>query len=758
MNNHIENSHFSVKILILMISISMFLYQIILTRIASVLFSYHYVFLITSVAILGLSIGSAYSYYINKEGVLSKINDLIWILSSMYSAVFLFIFFGPISNSPLFYILIVIIPFFIIGYIFGLIYLKYPFESHKLYLADLVGAGIGAGIVFLLIDTVGILRTIIIICLLPVSFFVSGCLKLCTSYVVRSYSIILTVGLLVLLFLPNSILSGIELNYQGAYKSDISTFSKVKEGGLTPQIVYSKWNSFSRTDVISVDEVDERMFITIDGGAIAPMYKYDGNTENLSIFKRDTAYLPFSFGAKENVLLIGAGGGRDVLYALASESDNIIALDVNKSTIEAVQAYSSYNGGIYAMDKVKVVADDGRGYLENSTENYDVIFLSLVMTNSSQGVSYAMAEDYIYTVEAFESYLGHLTENGKVGFLVHDLSDLTKVIGMSMKALQNEGVSLEDTPDYITVVVKKEDMGNDQIHYTEPVIIVKKTPFSDSELSTLYKEVQLNDLDIFQMPRVFEQSPIESIRNKTVDINGYYAMYSKEMTLATDNKPYFYNYTSKIPKILIVLISIVVFVYFALFGRFFKSRENRRPLYYFSILGFAFMLIEITTIQKFSLFLGHPSLSIVVILSSLLVGCGIGSQIINKSINANSKSIKTNLAVIGIVLINILMLLVYELVLKNNLSMMTGMKIGITIFIVFFQGFLMGIPFSRGLLLLSYEGRQGIIPMMLGVNGIMSVLGSVIAIILSMNIGFNYTLIFGLLLYALLLPLNMNTK
>ena len=79
-----------------------------------------------------------------------------------------------------------------------------------------------------------------------------------------------------------------------------------------------------------------------------------------------------------------------------------------------------YNGDIYGNSKVNVIVGDGRSILEKSNKKYDIIFLSMVMTGAEQANGYALAENYIYTKEAVQTYYDHLKPNGKLVFVGHN--------------------------------------------------------------------------------------------------------------------------------------------------------------------------------------------------------------------------------------------------------------------------------------------------------------------------------------------------
>lgn len=416
---------------IFFISVSLFIYQVVLTRLYSAVLSYHYVFLTTSFAIFGLGIGSILAYklkkkngkgkaiskpskkMVNKGDIERHINKGSIILAVSYITVFSLNYLLPFVNNVLVYIVLGTIPFLVGGYLYSILFTEFSGISGKLYFADLIGSGAGSVAVILLLNNTGMFRTILIICIIAL---MPALILPAFTKKIKVIAYILPLMLIAGLLLPGQYITSIEKNFKGILNNPTKTFGSLKRAGMSPEIVFSEWNAFSRTDVIKVPEQPNEMILTIDGSANSPMYKFDGDFDSLEGFKGDTGFLPFVVGSNSKTLLIGPGGGRDVLYALAGGSKDISAVEINTSSIDAVEAFGEFNGDIYKRSEVKVYGEDGRSFVRKSKDKYDLIFLSLVMTNTSQGMAYALSENYIYTVEAMRDYLDHLNDNGKSGY------------------------------------------------------------------------------------------------------------------------------------------------------------------------------------------------------------------------------------------------------------------------------------------------------------------------------------------------------
>lgn len=755
-------SKISLLLSIFFISVSLFVYQVVLTRLYSAVFSYHYVFLITSFAIFGLGIGSVFAYKIRtgikKYKIKSEIsqqrmsqaniNEQIIkgsiTLSLSYIFVIAFNYELPFENSVIINIIFGTAPFIIGGYLYSILFTEFSEVSGKLYFADLVGSGIGSITVIFLLNNAGIFRTVILVCAIA---FLPALILPAENIKIKIIGFILPAILLTGFLLPGQYVNLIETNFKGILNNTSKTFGSMKKSGMSPEIVFSKWNAFSRTDVIKLPEEPDEMVLTIDGAANAPMYKFDGNVGSLEKFKADTGFIPFTIGSNDKTLLIGPGGGRDVLYALAGGSKNIAAVDINTSSIDAVEAFGEYNGKIYNRPEVKVYGEDGRNFVRRSTEKYDLIFLSLVMTNTSQGMAYALSENYIYTLEAMKDYLDHLNVNGKIAFLAHDQDDLSKIVATAIEALGRKGISEKDAPKYIAIFTKlmpQEHGGANMV--MNPVVIIKDSPFSESESKELMDTAQKNENVPLYTPFVYEQGVLQHIKKAHISIADYINGISTNATPATDDSPYFYNFNKGVPSTLILILLLVAIASIILFAPFAVKNGNFKPTTYFSLLGVGFMMIEVPLIQKFTLFLGHPALAFTYVLAALLVGCGIGGYASNKRIF--NESIKAfYLPPLFVAVINIAMLLSLGFIFQSTTALNPTIRIVISSVLVMFQGFFMGMPFPRGLKLIGESGRAEAVPVMWGVNGAASVIGSVLSVVISMTLGFTGALIIGAVIY-----------
>ncbi|MCF6096579.1 hypothetical protein L1766_06145 [Thermovorax subterraneus] len=268
------------------------------------------------------------------------------------------------------------------------IYVRMSHYAHTLYFTDLIGAITFGLLTFLILDKNGMIVTLLF---LLMTLFI---IQMLFSYVCKNIKIFLLSALLIAAAISASTLNltSFERRFGELLAMNKVKLYSIEKDGKT-RIEYTKWDSFSRTDV--VDTGDEKSkIIFIDGGAASEMYRFDGNLESISWLKSTPGFLPFTLQKKPKTLVIGPGGGKDILLALLAGSEDITAVEINKSSIRAVKAFAPFTGDIYNLPQVKTYAGDGRNFIEQTKEKYDTIFLSLVMTEAAGSGGLALTENY----------------------------------------------------------------------------------------------------------------------------------------------------------------------------------------------------------------------------------------------------------------------------------------------------------------------------------------------------------------------------
>ena len=161
------------------------------------------------------------------------------------------------------------------------------------------------------------------------------------------------------------------------------------------------------------------------------------------------------------------------------------------------------------------------------------------------------------------------------------------------------------------------------------------------------------------------------------------------------------------------------------------------------------MLIEVSLISKFVLFLGHPIYALTVVLCSLLMAAGLGSYWSGRNVGQGHAALRRVIAValVAIVVLYVVLDAVFTRLLVDTSFATSAVLTVATLAPV---GFLMGMPFPLGLRLLDRVGPEWaqLVPWVWGINGATSVLGSIVAISIAINVGFHATMLVGLCLYG----------
>jgi hypothetical protein len=476
-------------------------------------------------------------------------------------------------------------------------------------------------------------------------------------------------------------------------------------------------------------------------------------------------------GAK--TLVIGPGGGWDVSRALASGSHDITAVEINGiiATIVMREKFVSASRGLYLRPDVHVHVEDGRSFVRRSTDKFQVIQATLVDTWASTAAgAFALSENNLYTTDAFHDYLSHLTDDGVVCFTRWGLDpprESLRLISLAMAALNQLG----ETQPWRHVIVGRG--GTVQGWGAQDTVLVARKPLGAAEIDRArglfaaagMEAVYLPGLDVHNQFRdlLLSPNPSEYQRNYTFDI-----------TPVTDNRPFFffsvqprdlwnfmktasresadYKAVNKgLPLLFgLMAISLVATALILLMPPLvLGTRLPRHPgvlrfLPYFLFIGTGYILIEVGLIQKFVLFLGHPTYALTVVIFSLLTASGLGSFASRKLLGGDDGRLIKALGCVAL-LAALLAFLVSGL-LSALVWMPLALKVVMTVALLMPLGFVMGMPFPTALRKLE-EMHAPSVRWAWSLNAASSVLGSVGALVCAIYLGLIQTLIIGGLFY-----------
>lgn len=764
---------------IFLVSFSLIAFEIALSRLLSVLLSYHFVFAVLGIALLGLGGGGILLHLLHGHGSKEKkpAGDFsLWaavfaltVSFSVILAVRLGASFEALDNI-FFYGLLFLFPFLGAGLLLSRVYREFPADSGRIYGFDLIGAACGSFGCLLFLNGLGVVPTI----------FLLGVLSSLAALLLalmqprgrkRWFAPGLTFILLALVF-------GAE---RGGYlrldipigRNPSKEIHDVLYGpSIRGEVAETRWSSFGRTDLVRLLDYPDQMDIYLDGTAGSPMYRFNGDAGNpgpvikglKTTFPGYFPFLSLDEGQKDDALIIGPGGGRDVLLALMGGVREITVVEVNPDLVDMVRRHSPYNGGIYRdLPNVRVVVEEGRHFLKRDQKNHDFILLSLPVTNTSRSLEgFALTENFLFTTNAIADYWRHLNEEGRLIVVAHDDVEALRLLSLSLAFLETKGMDEKQAMRHIYLTGSED--------YT--VFVLAKRPLESRETAFLYRAMHslgYNPATSFFPGLGVPLNPVlasmERGEKSAAEIREMIGARGYNVNPVSDNSPFFYNFEKGLPKSVstVLWVSAILLLLTAAGGLFTAGRRRASPganpsvrsghllrvLSLFSILGVAFMLIEISLMQRFSLFLGRPVLSMAVLLSALLAGAGIGG-FWSKRLAPAQMIRGIALASLGVAVIVLAYAAVLPWLLNQLLGLPFAMRIGIAAALLIPLGFCMGIPFPLGIRLLEETRMGSLIPWMWGVNGLGSVTGSTLTVAIAIGFGFTEALVASAALYLIL--------
>ncbi len=728
-------------------------FEITLTRLFSLFFQYNFAFLALSLAILGLSLGAASGAYLRPERTRSTgtLALVLAALSLSFSGVTLVIAWLPSAESIFPRALVALLPFFLIGLFAALTYENLSSHSGTLYAADLIGAGVGVVMVLALLTIWSAFSMVLFLGALTGLMALAFALRGAESRVrlAAGAGLIVGVGLLAA-NLASGAVDFDPLRLTGVTR-DKTMIAILQDPSQDAKIVYTGWSPFSRVDVVETNDPSAK-YIFADGGAGAYLMAYDGQPQTLASMPimQSIDALPFQSGSAAKTLVVGAGGGKDVLLALNAGAESITAVEVNPAIVAATRHFAAYDGQILDLPQAHWVEGDARSYVERTPAAYDLIYMNLVYTQAVSPATQALVENYIFTTEAFKTYLRRLAPGGRLALVTHNGLEGSRAMLTALQAMQDEGIAPAQALDHFWLWRANDP---DQTIATS-VLIVGKDALPPTTTDTLNAAAQAQGMLPLFTPRDYE-TLFAPLRNGTPLSSYIQSDASYNLAPTRDDQPYFFNLDYGIPPAIRSALTLAALLALGLLALALVSdstpplnRPRRRAtIAYAALIGLGFMLIEVPLIQRFQLLLGQPILSLAAVLATLLLSGGVGS-LVSQRWSVGRLTGQIRVAAVWIVVVTVIYWLALPTVLSSVLGASFAARLLAIIVLTALLGFPMGVPFP-GLMRLAGEERQQV-ALLWAINGAFSVLGSTLAMLLSMQWGFTVALLLGAALYAAL--------
>src|SRR2546425_4223180 len=385
-----------------------------------------------------------------------------------------------------------------------------------------------------------------------------------------------------------------------------------------------------------------QLYLDIDSGAATVITKFDGNLNAVEHLKYDVTALAHYLRNPTSVLVIGIGGGRDILTSLAFGQRHVTGVEINPDILRLLtRRFGQYSGSLQNNPDVTLVHDEARSYVARSLESYGIIQASLIDTWAATSAgAYVLTENGLYTKEAWVTFLNHLTPDGILTmsrwYFETQPAEILRLAALATASLTDMGVA---DPRQHIIIVRNQGVAT---------IMVAKRPFSGADIDTVTKISKDMEFQPVLTPRSAERPEFEAISTP-----GQYEhltrTYPLNIAAPTDDSPFFFHMlrTGDLLKpstfqgmnqlnvkavnvlgrslVIVTGLSAIAIIGPLLFRRKVREAGSARLMTYFAAIGVAFMMVEIGQLERLIVFLGHPIYGLTVVLFVLLLSSSIGS-------------------------------------------------------------------------------------------------------------------------------------
>lgn len=740
---------------VFLLAASGLMFEITLTRLFSATIWYHFAFVAISVALFGWGLGGFLVFLLRLSRFEQQMRSILVVLSLLL-AVTLPLFLVMILQLPFdpeepgrlkTYFLLCLMPFLAGGAVLSLAFESCGRDSNRLYFADLLGASLGTLLVPLTIRQLGAESTILAIAVLPSLAAVLLAASLGKAARMRWLPVALVVLSCSVGLTAWNVKTG-RLTVRDAPKKELYMLLAEHEGA---SIDFDKWNAYSRITSVKGFSEDYVRRIFIDSSAETSVMHWDGTPNTPPDARNWFRAFPFRIVEKPEVLIIGPGGGTDVVLSIAAGASHVTAVEMNDLIVECVRELGAEAGNVY--DKVDLVMDEGRNYIQRCGRRFDMIVLGWVDSWASvAGGGLALTENYLYTQDALESYYDHLDDNGAL-VIIRWPVDVPRLVANAVSFMSKRGMSMDEISRHVMAISMRKP-GKEEESAVETVFMMSRSPLTKEQVDAML--AGHDEAHIWHAPFRSADAPYSDLFSEKITFAQYTDAFERLATPVTDDHPFYFAWDKpygipgfvkellQLPVIFVVGFMLLVLIATRFAG---LRAPGPRTVAYFGALGVGFIVVEVALIQRLILLLGHPIYALVVILFTLLMAGGLGSLYARRFA---PEAIRRALGrVIPLVVLLVLMAaFVLPLIVDLTLPLVLPARIAITALMVFPYGFLMGMPFPLGLRKQSQDPGGSPASVLWGINGIASVIGSLGGVALAVAFGFTWVFVIGALCYV----------
>ncbi len=772
------------------------LLQLVQTRVLSYLFAAHIVYFTVTIALIGFGVSGALSAIAIGRRTHSDLHAAVAALLFALSIVpcaFLASYTTKLVDPERVWVALTVcyllqaIPFICAGYALSVAFFLGGERMHRLYFLDLCASAVAV-----LVFSYGFER-----------LGAEGALWLCVALLTLASSLLLWTGHHKRASLVGPIAAALTFALAGPRFLNDVPFDKILSDALKhgATVEHTVWHPIARIDVVShprydivtrkIDELNapNQKIITQDGGAntFMPSAAY----REVMLRQGDPAVRPFPQNvmyelvpAPAKALVIGVGGGFDVVSARAYAAQSIVGVEMNGATIELVRGRYGAFAGWPSWPGVSLLFDEGRRYTRTTEHEFDTIMLKGVDTYSAlSSGAYIFSENYLYNVEALQDYLAALRPGGMITVHRHLFSPPRETLRLVVNSwYAKHGMGVRDTvmvlgnasrTNWAATLLKNEPFTLAQVD--RAVVAMEH----DSRVFPLYVPRLQNSAALDARVRALREKLSPNLRataalfervvlmKSEAELERFIEAYPYNISATWDDRPFFFDYrkgnflasvlTGKplFPQhSLALLMTVIVGVMAAAvlgplraFARQGVNLTRSAPLLgFFACLGFGYMFAEIGMMQTLTLYLGQPIHSLSAVLGGLLFFTGVGA-LLSERLVPSVAALPRKLLTAALIIAGWL-LLMKLMVLPRTYTLGATLRTVIVVVSLAPVGIVLGLPFATAIRHLSSR-QPRFIPWAWGINGLTSVAGSILAIVVAMHAGFPLVIAVAALSYVL---------
>ena len=778
-----------------LVTLATLTYELLLTRIFSVTMYYHFAFVAISVAMFGMAAGALAVYLrpdvftadrLRPNLALGSLGFAIAIVASFLIHVWLpfrpdLSAAGVVSVAVTY--LVLCVPFTFSGIVVALALTSFPRQVGALYAADLAGAALGCALLGPLLRVTdgptAVIATAAVAALAATLFAeeVRGprLTGACAAAAV--------------------VLAGFAVAHTVAVHRGTTVLRLVwVKGRYEPPPLVERWNSFSRVRVIGdasrgvkpsgwgmsstlpPDLRTRELHMDIDSYAGTELTAFDGDLTKLEHLKYDVTNIAHYLRPDSRVLVVGTGGGRDILSALAFGQQHVTGVEINGNILYFLnRRFGDFTGHLDRDPRVTFVNDEARSYIARMPGRVDVIQISLIDTwAATASGAFVLTENSLYTVEAWRSFLEHLAPGGILTvsrwYFADRPGEVHRIAALASTTLTEMGV--RSPGDHYAIVRARPGA-----HVNAPdgigTLLVSRDPLSAHDLDTLEAVARRMQFDVVYSPRHATDATFAAIADSR-SLPAAVAAHPLDISAPTDDSPFFFHMLrlrdafnvsrwrdqgivafnlKAVGLLAVLLVTVVALTLLCIAVPLLRTRRTvdlrgaMPHLLFFAAIGFGFMLVEISQVQRLTTFLGHPVYALSVVLFSLLLSSGAGSLSTNRVPDTiAAATVRIGATVAGLVAFGLLT----PAVVQHFEAASNATRILLSIGILLPVGFCMGMAFPLGMRL-ALRRAPHLAPWLWGVNGAASVCASVLAVAIAIGAGISAAFWTGTACYAVAL-------